>query len=158
DFCYAVKREVIQAVGAADEEYGLGPCWEMDYNVRAARAGFRDVWACSAYVYRSPFTARRRFEEAQRFTASKRRDQDKFCALRLRGARTDYEAHSRGEACEHFAPVGMIQVRLGSPALTPRPPLPLRGEGEPKLRSEFVSPLPSEPASVQGEGLGVRAR
>src|SRR5262245_49640269 len=38
DFCYAVKRAVIDAVGAADEGYGLGPCWEMDYKVRAARA------------------------------------------------------------------------------------------------------------------------
>src|SRR6185436_12676146 len=39
DFCYAVRREVIEAVGAADERYSLGPCWEMDYNIRAARAG-----------------------------------------------------------------------------------------------------------------------
>ncbi|MCA9968942.1 MAG: hypothetical protein KC425_01945, partial [Anaerolineales bacterium] len=26
DFCYAVRREVVRAVGAADEAYGLGPC------------------------------------------------------------------------------------------------------------------------------------
>ena len=41
DFCYVVRREVVEVVGAADESYGLGPCWEMDYNIRAARAGFR---------------------------------------------------------------------------------------------------------------------
>ena len=37
DFCYGVRREVIEAIGLADEGYGLGPCWEMDYNIRAAR-------------------------------------------------------------------------------------------------------------------------
>ena len=68
DFCYAVRREVVEAVGCADERYGLGPCWEMDYNIRAARAGWRGVWACAAYVHRSPVTARRRLEEAQRFS------------------------------------------------------------------------------------------
>ena len=30
----------VPAIGGADESYGLGPCWEMDYNIRAARAGF----------------------------------------------------------------------------------------------------------------------
>ena len=56
DFCYAVRRDVIDAVGEADEEYGLGPCWEMDYNVRAARAGFLGVWVGAAYVHRGAFT------------------------------------------------------------------------------------------------------
>ena len=42
-FCYAVRRRVIDAVSAADERYSLGPCWEMDYNIRAARAGWRGV-------------------------------------------------------------------------------------------------------------------
>jgi glycosyltransferase involved in cell wall biosynthesis len=112
DFCYVVRREVIAAIGAVDEGYGLGPCWEMDYNIRAARAGWRGVWACAAYVYRAPFTARRQREEPQRLAASKRRYQDKFCALRLRGERTDYENHCRGDACEHFAPSGLTQIAL----------------------------------------------
>jgi len=59
DFCYAVKREVVEAIGAADESYGFGPCWEMDYNIRAHRAGFRGVWARASYVYRPPLSARR---------------------------------------------------------------------------------------------------
>jgi glycosyltransferase involved in cell wall biosynthesis len=112
DFCYMVRREALEAVGAADEGYRLGPCWEMDYNIRAARAGFRGVWACSAYVYRAPFTARRRREEALGFEVSKRRYQDKFCALRLRNERSGYEVHCRGEACEHFAPRALIQIHL----------------------------------------------
>ncbi|HYV03005.1 MAG TPA: glycosyltransferase, partial [Blastocatellia bacterium] len=112
DFCYAVRREVVDSIGLADESYGLGPCWEMDYNIRAARAGWRGVWACGAYVHRAPFTARRRLEEARRFEASRRRYQDKFCALRLRRERTDYELHCKGDGCEHFAPASLIQVQI----------------------------------------------
>jgi GT2 family glycosyltransferase len=82
DFCYAVRREVVESVGAADEGYGTGPCWEMDYNVRAERAGFGGVWACSAYVWRAPFTSRRRADERRLFEINKRRYQDKFCGAR----------------------------------------------------------------------------
>jgi glycosyltransferase involved in cell wall biosynthesis len=112
DFCYMVRREAIDAIGAADEAYGLGPCWEMDYNVRAARAGFRGVWACSAYVYRAPFPARRTREEDRRFRASKQRYQDKFCGLRLAGMRPGYKNHCRGDACGNFAPRALVQLHL----------------------------------------------
>jgi len=104
DFCYAVRRAVFDAIGDADEEYGLGPCWEMDYNVRAARAGFDGLWVCGAYVWRAPFTSRREREEAARFEFSRRRYQDKFCGARLRGVKTDYRPHCRGDACPNFAP------------------------------------------------------
>jgi GT2 family glycosyltransferase len=115
DFCYAVRREVITAIGAADEDYGRGPCWEMDYNVRAARAGWRGVWACAAYVYRPPPTGRRIREEAQFFARSKHRYQDKFCALRLNGEHPAYESHCRGDDCEHFAPPTLIELRRPLP-------------------------------------------
>ena len=111
DFCYAVRREVIEAVGAADENYSTGPCWEMDYNIRAARAGWRGVWVGAAYVHRAPFTSRRRFEEARRFEASKRLYQDKFCGARLRGEKTDYRDHCRGDACPNFAPPNLIEIK-----------------------------------------------
>ncbi len=104
DFCYAVRRTVFDAIGDADEGYGLGPCWEMDYNVRAARAGFDGLWVCGAYVWRAPFTPRREREEAARFDASRHRYQDKFCGARLRGVKTDYREHCRGDACPNFAP------------------------------------------------------
>ena len=120
DFCYAVRREVVEAIGDADELYGLGPCWEMDYNVRAARAGWRGVWACAAYVERAPPTARRRREEALRFTAAKRRYQDKFCGARLRGEKRDYREHCRGDECPNFAPPALIALRHPPP----RPALP----------------------------------
>jgi glycosyltransferase involved in cell wall biosynthesis len=111
DFCYAVRRDVIEAVGPADEGYGLGPCWEMDYNVRAARAGFLGVWVCAAYVHRAPATMRRRVEEARLFETSKHRYQDKFCGARLRGLKSDYRHHCRGDACANFAPPSLIGVR-----------------------------------------------
>ena len=111
DFCYAVRREVLKTVGEADEAYGIGPCWEMDYNVRAARAGFQGVWARASYVYRAPLTEHRRFEEAALFEASKRRYQDKFCGLRLRGVKADYRSHCRGDACRNFAPKSLIMPR-----------------------------------------------
>ena len=111
DFCYAVRREVIDGVGAADERYSLGPCWEMDYNIRAARAGWRGVWACAAYVHRAPFNARRRAEESRRFEASKKLYQGKFCGARLRGEKTDYRDHCRGDACSNFAPVNLIEIK-----------------------------------------------
>jgi glycosyltransferase involved in cell wall biosynthesis len=118
DFCLAVKREVLDAVGAADEGFGLGPCWEMEYSARALRAGYRGVWACGAYVHRSPFTERRRREEAARFDASRRRYQDAVCALRLRGDAGGYQPHCRGEDCEHFAPAGLMRIHrpLAPPA------------------------------------------
>jgi glycosyltransferase involved in cell wall biosynthesis len=127
DFCYAVRREVVDAIGLADEGYGLGPCWEMDYNVRAARAGFRGLWARAAWVERMPFTARREREERARFDASRRRYQDAVCGLRLRGARGAYEPGCRGEACEHFAPAGLVRLVRREPARSGEPARP-RGE------------------------------
>jgi glycosyltransferase involved in cell wall biosynthesis len=113
DFCLAVRREVIDTVGLADETYGLGPCWEMDYAIRAVRKGFIAVWAKGAYVFRHPFTSRRTREEARLFEASRHRYQDKFCGLRLSGARTGYASHCRGDACRHFAPL----TATGTPVL-----------------------------------------
>jgi len=135
DFCYAVRRDVIDAIGGADEEYGLGPCWEMDFNIRAARAGFRGVWACGSYVHRSAIPARRRAEEAQRFEASRHRYQNKFCGARLQGRKADFRDHCRGDDCPNFAPASLITIHeppgntsnaASSPAVVPaaqtRPP------------------------------------
>jgi len=135
EFCYAVRREVIDAVGAADESYGLGPCWEMDYNIRAARAGWRGVWACSAYVHRAPFTVRRRREEARNFEASKHRYQDKFCGGRLSGRKTDYREHCRGDACPNFAPSSLIELKRSFVAVASRP------QSAPAVAAEITSPI-----------------
>jgi len=123
DFCYAVRREVLEAVGAADEGYGLGPCWEMDYNIRAARAGFLGAWACGAYVHRTAISARRVREEARHFESSRHRYQDKFCGVRLAGTRLAYKPHCRGDACQHFAPRELIRIKLPLPA--PTTPVPI---------------------------------
>lgn len=129
DFCYAVRRDVFTAVGDADEGYGLGPCWEMDFNVRAARAGFDGLWARGAYVWRAPFTARRAAAEVELLDASRRRYQNSFCGARLRGETTDYRRHCRGDACGNFAP---RRERI-TPGLPP-PPLVsciLEAKGDP---------------------------
>jgi glycosyltransferase involved in cell wall biosynthesis/GT2 family glycosyltransferase len=139
DFCLAVRREVVDAIGAADEEYGLGPCWEMDYAARAARAGFDSLWICGAYVWRAPFTARRRRHEERLFEQSRRRYQDGLCGLRLRSARAGYEPHCRGDACEHFAPAQLIRLRRELPA-RPAAPAPARVPAVPR---EATPPLVS---------------
>ncbi|HXH40510.1 MAG TPA: glycosyltransferase [Thermoanaerobaculia bacterium] len=122
DFCYAARREVFDAIGPADESYGLGPCWEMDYNIRAARAGFDGLWVCAAYVWRPEPSERRAREEAAAFEASKRRYQDKFCGARLRGQKHDYRDHCRGDACPNFAPRTVAALPVAAAAasiLTP---------------------------------------
>lgn len=126
DFCWAVDRRVVEAIGGVDEGYGLGPCWEMDYNARAARAGFRGVWVRGAYVWRAPATLRRQAEEASLFEAARRRYQERFCARRRRPDPPPYEPHCRGDACPDFAPPGLVELRIPIappplPAVAPRP-------------------------------------
>lgn len=118
DFCYAVRREVFDAIGEADEGYGTGPCWEMDFNVRAARGGFDGLWAGASYVWRAPFTPRRQRDEAALFETNRHRYQDRFCGARVCG-RVAYRSHCRGDACPDFAPVQLIRATNG------RAPAPL---------------------------------
>lgn len=137
DFCYVVRREVVEAVGAADEGYGIGPCWEMDYNIRAARAGFAGVWVPASYVHRAPMTAQRQQHERECIEHSKQRYQDRFCALRAAErpgiSPAHYHPHCEGDRCEHFA----------RPALMP-PMLPLpRPAGERRVTPLGESPLVS---------------
>jgi len=111
DFCYAVRRETLDVTGGADEGYEQAPCWEMDLNIRAARAGFRGLWAAGAYVYRSSATARRVTEEELLLEAGKRRYQDRFCGLRLTGRTDRYRPHCEGDGCEHFAPPEILSAQ-----------------------------------------------
>jgi len=112
DFCYLFKRTVAEQLGGFDEAYGAGPCWEIDFTTRAARAGFRAIWVADAYVHRGPQSPWKVASVRRHFTASKQLYQDRFCSLRLQGKKTDYEPHCRGEACEYFAPPDLIQVTL----------------------------------------------
>src|SRR6185436_15662133 len=74
------------------------------------------------YVHRSPFTIRRRVEEARWFESSKRRYQDKFCGARLQGHKSDYRNHCRGDACPNFAPRALIAIRPRVPPRCSDPP------------------------------------
>jgi glycosyltransferase involved in cell wall biosynthesis len=128
DFCYAVTRATVDAVGAADEGYGPGPCWEMDYNVRAERAGFRGVLAKAAYVYRAPLTARRQRLEAEYFRQSRARYRSKFCAGCPRGSRLRADHHCLGDKCHNFAPADSIQITIPFRAPLTAPPPDHRSE------------------------------
>lgn len=119
DFCLAVHRRTAEAIGAADEGFGVGPCWELEYAARAARAGLRSVWATASFVWRAPPTARRARAEAARFEAARRRYQERLCGRRLPGGEGGpYRGHCRGDDCPNFAPADRIElvVDLGGTA------------------------------------------
>jgi glycosyltransferase involved in cell wall biosynthesis len=115
DFCYAVKRNVVAAIGPADEQFGDGPCWEMEYNARAARAGFAGLWVHASYVHRRPIGARRLKNEARLFADARRRYQDRVCGLQLTGARREYCTRCEGDTCTHFAPVQFVRSQPDPP-------------------------------------------
>lgn len=151
DFCYLFKRSAAEEVGGFDEAYGAGPCWEIDFNTRAARAGFKGVWVAGAYVHRGRTPSAHVQTMRRLFEPNKRLYQDRFCGLRLRGEKHDYRSHCRGEACEHFAPVDLIQITLPqkpkknslqSPK-TERPPPASLAESRPAPRSVDDAPLVS---------------
>lgn len=107
DFCYLVRREVVDVLGGADPAYGEGPCWEMDYNIRATRAGFPGVWVGGAFVWR-PAPA----DDSAQLEPARRLYQDRFCGQRLAGDRDDYRQHCLGDECTDFAPLEMIKLRV----------------------------------------------
>jgi glycosyltransferase involved in cell wall biosynthesis len=109
DFCVVVRREPLAALGGADTAYDPGPCWEMDLNVRAHRAGWRGVWVVGAYVHRAPLSTTRRGREREFFQASRRRFQERFCARFLRGGHVTHRDDCRGDACPNFAPAPLLR-------------------------------------------------
>jgi glycosyltransferase involved in cell wall biosynthesis len=110
DFCYAVRRDVIDAIGPADEGYGIGPCWEMDYNIRAERSGWHGVWVCGAYVERRALTRRRREAEAKLFAINKRHYQKKFCSRQQQDSDAQFRSHCRGDDCPNFASRSLVSI------------------------------------------------
>jgi glycosyltransferase involved in cell wall biosynthesis len=112
DFCYVVKREVIDALGEADEGFRDGGCWEMEYNARALRAGFAGAWVHGAYVHRRAIAPERLHAERRLANTNRRRYQDRVCALQLRAERREYCPSCEGDACPHFAPPSLIQIRV----------------------------------------------
>jgi O-antigen biosynthesis protein len=130
DFCLAVRADTVAAVGLADTAYGRGPCWELDYNVRAARAGFRGVWVPASYVHRGPMPAWRAAAEPELLDLNKRLYQDRFCGRRHQPGGQDlpYHAHCAGDACAFFAHRTTTKIYLPPPA---RPPAQIATQAEP---------------------------
>ncbi len=116
-FCFAVTRATVDAIGYADVAYGRGPCWEMDYNIRAARVGISGVWVKSAFVWRGPPSSSRAVHEQRHFERSKRLYQDRFCGLRLQGGEGPYHVHCQGEVCPHFAPPDRLKTTIHNRAV-----------------------------------------
>ena len=50
-FCLLIKREVIDAIGPLDEQFGIGCFEDDDYCLRAIAAGYRAVIAADAFVH-----------------------------------------------------------------------------------------------------------
>lgn len=126
DFCYVVKNEVVAAIGAADAAYRQGPCWEMDYNIRAARAGFRGVWAKAAFVHRAALDSAHMQAQNHLLESNKRLYQDRFCAWRSEAHPNPppYHEHCTGDDCRHFALPECIRifVPLAAGTAPARPP------------------------------------
>jgi O-antigen biosynthesis protein len=150
DFCLAVRADVVAAIGVADVAYGRGSCWELDYNVRAARAGFRGVWVPAAYVHRGPLPPWRAAAEPDLLALNKRLYQDRFCGRRHQpgGQELPYHAHCAGDACASFAPSATTRIYLPAPArLTPAvatPAMPLIScimptRGRPKFVAQSIA-------------------
>ncbi len=50
-FCLLIRREVVDAIGLLDEQFGVGCFEDDDYSLRANRAGYRAVIAADAFVH-----------------------------------------------------------------------------------------------------------
>ena len=50
-FCFLIGREVIDAIGMLDEQFGIGCFEDDDYCLRAIAAGYRAVIAGDAFVH-----------------------------------------------------------------------------------------------------------
>lgn len=115
DFCLAIRREVLEVIEGADEGYGAGPCWEMDFSIRAVRAGFKDFWVGASYVYRAPEGPKRRERDQLLLESNRRRYQSKFCGRQLRAPASTpafFRNHCAGDACPNFAPAVGTSVTI----------------------------------------------
>jgi len=101
-FCYAFKRWLVEDIGYFDESYGLGQCEEIDFNTRAAKAGYKCVWVCGAYVHHFGGKSFPQSCATRLLQRNKRIYQDKFCSLKIINSRSDYCFHCHGEDCQHF--------------------------------------------------------
>jgi len=118
DFCYVVKNEVVAAIGFADTAYTEGPCWEMDYNIRAARAGFRGVWVPGAFVHRAQPSAAQLQDRL--LETNKHLYQDRFCGWRDEAHHQppQYHGHCAGDQCRYFAMPERMRIFV---PLSPKP-------------------------------------
>lgn len=89
-------------------------------------------------------------EETLRFEASKRRYQKKFRGARLRGEKTDYRTHCRGDACANFAPPELIAVRHPLPIIDADPGN-AEFQTEARTRDATVPDLPQVESGISAQ-------
>jgi glycosyltransferase involved in cell wall biosynthesis len=135
DFCYVARRDVLLALGGADETCGESPCWEMELNARARSAGRRGLWVMGAYVHRAPRGEVGFAREGELRGDAEREYQERRGAARLRGGRHEYRGHSRGDARPNYAPRGPAAAEV-APAASP-------SGGSPVTRGGADDPLVS---------------
>ncbi len=111
-FCFLIRGEALAAVGGADSTYGTAACWEMDLNLRLARAGYRSLWVKGAFAHRMPLPELRHKQEQAALERGRDHYQQRFCG-RYAGRAAP---HCRGEQCTDFAPHGRISVRISAPS------------------------------------------
>ncbi|ADW69479.1 glycosyltransferase [Granulicella tundricola] len=123
DFCYVVSRETVDGVGPADESYGPGPCWEMDYNIRAYRAGITALWVCAAWVGRAPVGKREAEDHAILGVRNRQRYADTFC-LKVAHKATSYPSPvvSPRMPLQQLRPLPLPDLSLPAPQKFPREP------------------------------------
>lgn len=132
-FCYAIKREVIDAIGYLDEElFPAGYCEENDFSYRAFQHGFTLGVATDAYVYHAKS---RSFGTQGRNELAKRNYQ---LFLDKHGRETIEELVRSTEADTSLAPIRLaVTEASASPAAFPA--LLCDGERGP-LRIAFILP------------------
>ncbi|MBS1665477.1 MAG: glycosyltransferase [Bacteroidetes bacterium] len=141
DFCYVVKREVIESIGGADEAYGLTPCWEMDFNIRAARAGYKGIWVKGAFAWRSLSWPAEDLDKGRQIY------QRRFCSRQQSAASTPFREHCRGDGCSNFADPGLIRLKIDLPIQTAMAPLTQAGRALPLV--SCVMPTAGRPQFIK---------
>ncbi len=129
-FCLLIKREVTDAIGLLDEQFGLGCFEDDDYCLRAIAAGFQAVIAGDAFVHH--FGSRTFLGSGVDAGSLMRENHARFIAK--------WSANGNGRNGEHAQPSPMNWVTR-SPRVGPGPfAVDIAPEGGLRLRLDLARP------------------
>ncbi len=123
DFCIMVRGELAAKIGAADTGYGSGPCWEIDYNTRVSKCGYKSIWVQSAYVWRDETSDSKIRNNEKLLVQNKHYYQTRFCKKHHKDSSMDvpFCNHCLGDSCpdfNHSPPIIKINYNDKSPQKT----------------------------------------